>query len=61
MDITYLETRAESVSARVLAEHERSVLVQAHQLSVHDFICLFVLQHAVLGQVHQSHHARNTV
>ena len=36
------------MSARVLSQHERRVLVQSHQLGVHDLVRLLVLQDAVL-------------
>lgn len=43
-----LQARPEGVSARVLSEHERSVLVETNQLSVHDLVRLLVLQDTVL-------------
>lgn len=45
---THLEAGAEGVPARVLPEHERRVLVEADQLSVHDLVRLLVLQDTIL-------------
>lgn len=45
----HLKATPEGVSAGVFPKNKGRVLVQAHQLRVHDFVGLLLLQNAILG------------
>ena len=44
----HLEARPEGVSARVLSKNERGVLLETHELGIHDLVRLLVLEDAIL-------------
>jgi hypothetical protein len=43
----FLQASAEGIATRVFAQHNL-IIFQPNQLGIHNFICEFVLQHAIL-------------